>query len=263
MAIKFAKTCGAERFRSSFSPRTPMPKAVLVKRGEEYLPGVLLAELEEAHMLEPPDKSRDRLQAAVLRKRGKMLAEIAATSGRHPSTIHRWLHRLERKGLEGRHDRWGPGRPRLLTPEQERLIKEDLDGPPSESEFSRGSWNAKMLARRIGDRFGIISCSRRTALRIASRLGFSICKPWSIPYNNATPEEQAAFIEKMKETITRWKEEGCTVLAVDAATLRDSATSGRGLRRRGGKEHRPHQPLQKAQSPDRSPGGRHAGPAVT
>ena len=66
-----------------------------------------------------------------------------------------------------------------------------------------GSWNAKMLARRIGDRFGIIPCSRRTALRIAGRLGFSTCKPWSIPYNSATPEEQAAFIEKMKETIAR------------------------------------------------------------
>ncbi len=148
-----------------------MPKAVLVKRGDEYLPGVSLAELEEMHRREPPGKSRDRLQAAMLRKRGKMLAEIAAISGRHPSTIHRWLCRLEREGPEGRHDRWGPGRPRLLTPEQERLIQEDLDGPPSESGFGRGSWNAKMLARRIGDRFGITPCSQRTALRIAGRLG--------------------------------------------------------------------------------------------
>ena len=95
-----------------------MPKAVLVKRGEEYLPGVSLAELEEMYRHEPPGKSRDRLQVAVPRKRGKMLAEIAAISGRHPSTIHRWLNRLEREGPEGRHDRWGPGRPRLLTPEQ-------------------------------------------------------------------------------------------------------------------------------------------------
>ena len=37
----------------------------------------------------------DRLQAAVLRKRDKMIVEIATISGRHhPSTIHRWLHRL-------------------------------------------------------------------------------------------------------------------------------------------------------------------------
>ena len=194
-----------------------------------------LAELEETYRREPPGKSRDRLQAAVLRKRGKMIVEIVTISGRHPSTVHRWLYRLEREGSEGRHDRRGPGRPRLLTPEQERLIKEDLDGPPSESGFGRGSWNARMLARRIGDRFGIIPYSRRTALRIAGRLGFSTCKPRSIPYNSATPEEQAAFIEKMKGTIARWKEEGRTVLAVDAATLLDSPATGMGLRRRGGR----------------------------
>ena len=212
-----------------------MPKAVLARRGKEHLSGIQLSELEEMYRHEPPGKSRDRLQAAVLRKRGKMIVEMVTMSGRHPNTIHRWLNRLERKGLEGRHDWRDPGRPRLLTLEQERLIKEDLDGPPSESGFGRGSWNAKMLARRIGDRFGIIPCSRRTALRIAGRLGFSTCKPWFIPYNSATPKEQAAFIEKMKETIARWKEEGRTLLAVDAVTLRDSPTSSRGLRRRGGK----------------------------
>ncbi len=118
-----------------------------------------------------------------------------------------------------------------MTPEQERLIEEDPDGPPSESGFGRGSWNSGVVARRIGGRFGI-ACSRRIALRIAGRLGFSTCKPWSIPYNGAAPEEQAAFIERTKWTIAGWKEEGRTVPAVDAATLRDSPTSGRGLRRR-------------------------------
>ena len=156
------------------------------------------------------------------RKRGKMIVEMAAISWRHhPSIVHRWLYRLEREGLKGRHDRWGPGRPRILTPEQERLIREDLDGPPSESGFGRSSWNARMLAGRMGDRFGTIPCSRRAALRIAGRLGFSTCKPWSIPCNSATPEEQAAFIEKMKGAIAGWKGAGRTLLAVDAATLRD------------------------------------------
>ena len=130
------------------------------------------------------------------RKRGKIIMEMATISGRHhPGAIHRWLHGLEREGLEGRHDRRGPGRSRRLAPEQS--IKDDLDGPPSESGFGRGSWNAGMIAGRIGDRFGVIPCSRRAALRIADRLGFSTCEPWSVPYDGATPEGQAAFIEKM------------------------------------------------------------------
>ena len=177
-----------------------MPKAVLVNRGKECLPDVPLAELEEMYRHEPPGKSVDGLQAAIFRKRDKMIVEIVAISGRHhPSTIHRWLHRLERECSDGRYDRWSPGRPRLLALEQERSIKEDLGGPPSDSGFVRGSWNAGMLARRIVDKFDVITCSRRTALRIADRLGFSTCKPWSIPYNSATtPEEQAVFIEETR-----------------------------------------------------------------
>ncbi len=51
----------------------------------------------------------------MLIKRGKMIVEMAAISGRHPSTVHRWLYRLEREGLKGRHDRRGPGRMRFVT----------------------------------------------------------------------------------------------------------------------------------------------------
>ena len=215
-----------------------------------------LAEPEETYRHEPPGKSRDRLQAAILRKRGEMIVEMATISGsHHPSTIHRRLHRLEREGPDVRYDRWGPGRPQSLTPEQEHPIQEDLGGLPSGNGFVRGSWNARMLAKRIVDKFGIIPCSRRTALRIADRLGFSTCKPWSIPYNSATtPEEQAAFIEETRETIPRWNEEGRIALVIDAATIWDSPTSGRGIRRRGGKEHSPHQPFQKVNPPDRGSG---------
>ncbi|MCE2509149.1 MAG: hypothetical protein J4G04_07650, partial [Nitrosopumilaceae archaeon] len=107
--------------------------------------------------------------------------------------------------------------------------------PPGESGFVRGSWNSTMVARRILERFGII-CGRRTALGAAHRLGFSVRKPWPIPYNSATPEEQVGFIERTRGTIARWKGEGRTVPAIDAATLRDSPVSRRGLRRRGGRD---------------------------
>ena len=211
-----------------------MPKAVRVKRGEECLHDVPLPELEAMYRREPPGKSRDRLQAAVLRKRGEMAEQIADMVGHHSSTVHRWLYRMERDGLEYRHDRKSPGRPRFLTPEQEGAVEGYMDKPPSESGFDRGSWNSRMPARRICGRFGII-CSRRTALRVAGRLGFSTCKPRRMPCNGATPEEQEEFINKHRDTIARWREEGRAILAVDAATLRDSPTSRRGLRRRGGK----------------------------
>ena len=66
-----------------------MPKTALVKRGEEYLSGIQWFELEETYRREPPGKSGDRLQAAVLRKRGRTLEKIASTTGRGVSTVRR------------------------------------------------------------------------------------------------------------------------------------------------------------------------------
>ena len=153
-----------------------MPKAALVKRGEEYLPGIQLSELEEAYRREHPGKSRDRLKAAVLRKRGRTLGKIARIIGRGVGTVHRWLSRMEREGLDGRHDGKSPGRPRLLNPDQEKAIEGDLDGTPRESSFERGSWNARMVARRILDRFGV-PYSGRSAIGLAHQLGFLVRKP--------------------------------------------------------------------------------------
>ena len=109
-----------------------MPKATLVKRREEYLSGIQLSEPEETYRREPPGRSGDRLQAAVLRKRGRTPEKIARTTGRGVSTVRRWLSRMERKVPDGRHDGKSPGRPLLSNPEQEKAIKGDLDGTPRE-----------------------------------------------------------------------------------------------------------------------------------
>ena len=210
-----------------------MPKAVRAK--EEFLPDVSLATLEEMHRREKPGKSRDRLQAAKLRKRGDTLEEISDIAGKHPSTISRWLNRMEREGVDAREDRKSPGRPQNITPEQERAVEEDLDKPPGESGFDRGSWNSKLLPRHVRDTFDVV-CSPRTALMVAGRLGFSFRKARTIPYNSATAGERREFIEGMGDTVARWKAEGRVVLSVDVTTLRDSPTSGRGLRRRGGRD---------------------------
>lgn len=125
---------------------------------------------------ERPGRSRDRLQAAILRKRGRTLEGIARIMGRDISTAHRWLSRMGREGPDGRHDGKSPGRPRLLNPEQERTIEGGLDGTPRDSGFERGSWNGRMVARRILERFGV-PYSMRSAIRPAHRLGFPGRKP--------------------------------------------------------------------------------------
>ena len=140
-----------------------MPKT-LVKRGEEYIPGVPLAELVETYRRKYPGKYIDRLRAAVLEWCDMALKEIVRTIGRGFSTVYRRLYRMEREGLECRYNAKSPGRPRLLNPEQERTIKVDLDETPRNIGFERGSWNARMLARHILEQFGVQYSSRSLIL---------------------------------------------------------------------------------------------------
>ena len=175
-----------------------------VRNGKEYLPGVQMSKLGEMYRHERPAKSREQLQAAALRKIGKTIKEISNILGRGVGTIHRWLFKMEHEGLESRYDSKSPGRPRLLNREEERLIGNDLDGTPRESGFERGSWVSRMIVWRIRDRFDI-PYSRRSAIRLAHRLGFSFRKPRPIPYNCATPEEQEKLIRNGRVAATRWR----------------------------------------------------------
>ena len=59
---------------------------------------------------ELPGKSRDRLMAAVQRKKGKQVGEIARLLGRAQGTISNWLHRLQDEGGRGGAGRGGAGR---------------------------------------------------------------------------------------------------------------------------------------------------------
>lgn len=83
------------------------------------------------------------MQASIFRKQDELLENIADVMGRGVSTIHRWLPKMKREGLERRHDDKSPDRPRLLSPEQERTVEADLTGPPRECGFGRGSWNVR------------------------------------------------------------------------------------------------------------------------
>ncbi len=65
-----------------------MPRTLKVKRGNESLPDVSISQPSEMQGSEPPGKSRDRLEAAKLRKRGRTLDGIADMVEYAKSTVH-------------------------------------------------------------------------------------------------------------------------------------------------------------------------------
>ena len=95
------------------------------------------------------------MQAAVLRKRGKTLEDIENCIGIPEGTVHGWLARLALGELECRYDQKSPGRPPRLNQEQPDATDADIDKSPQKSGFDRGNWTAKLVARRILNRFSV------------------------------------------------------------------------------------------------------------
>ena len=103
------------------------------------------------------------------------LEPISKATGIAKSTVYGWLLRLE-EDLDRRHDRKSPGRPCRLSEEQRRALEEDLRKSPRESGFLREPCTDKMIARRIGSRFGIKYGTNRI-LGLTYRMGFSLENP--------------------------------------------------------------------------------------
>lgn len=91
-----------------------------------------------------------------------------------------------------------------------------------------------MVARIIRDRFGI-EYGPSGALKLTARMNFSIRKPRPVPYNTASPDEIAAYVENTVEAIRRHARLGYSTICLDAAVA-DSPSSAPGIRPRGGRE---------------------------
>ena len=215
-------------------PRDHMRPAKAVKLGEEFLKGISEGELVSMQVMEKDYKVKAVLQAARHRKRGMLLKEISEAIGEAVSTVHGWLMRLE-EGMERRYDRKSPGRPCRLSDAQKEALGGDLDKSPEKSGFFSSVWTARLVARRIWNRFEI-KYGDRGALKLTARMNFSVRTARPVPYNSATKEELEKYVSGTVEAVKRHDEERFKILFLDIAGAVDSPASKRGIRRRGGRD---------------------------
>jgi transposase len=71
-------------------------------------------------------------------------------------TVWRWLALARGDGPDGLSSRPVPGRPRKLTPTQEKVVLRWLHDSPTEHGFATELWTAARIAQRIEQEFGII-----------------------------------------------------------------------------------------------------------
>ena len=143
-------------------------ESYIIPTGKEFLPHITKRRLASMRSKEPDERYKRHFDAAIMRKDGKTVGDIAEEIGVHPGTIMNWLHRmLEKKGLgEGYKTRIG-GRPKF-TPEQLKELGSDMKKPPQHYGLDSETWTSKTVAEYALVKFGIqvaASSMRRTLFR--------------------------------------------------------------------------------------------------
>ena len=165
----------------------------MLPKGTAFLPDISEQQLRELSRREKLRKPQLRLLAALRRKQGWTLERIAASLEQPLMTIHGWLTRLHRRGIEGLHDRKQTGRPAQLTLAQKRQLIKDLErGPPHNSS---GLWTTKLVQDLLRRKYRVVFVKQHV-WRMLDQLGFALLRPRKQHHLRASDEEMARFKKK-------------------------------------------------------------------
>ncbi len=206
-----------------------------VKRGIEFLKDTTTSEMEHRLKAEHSGKSRERLQAALLRRQGQDLESIRKILGRGKGSISRWLNRMQKEGPDAILDGKSTGRPCKLSKVQQEAVKISLAQDPMCSGFERSNWTARLLGVHIENNYGT-QYSASGALALAYGMGYSIRVPRSVPYNTPDKETIDKYVKNTIQAITSHASADYAIYCLDAAGFADSPFSARGIRPIGGHE---------------------------
>jgi transposase len=141
-----------------------------------------------------PDELEHRRRLAVQRIiEGYSTQEVADFLGVDPSTVRRWVAAFRDRGEPGLIARAVPGRPRKLTPYQEKIIRRWLDESPTEHGFENELWTAPRLVRLIEEEFAVQLHPKYLSAWMQAR-GFSPQKPQRVA-RERDPKVIAAWLE--------------------------------------------------------------------
>jgi transposase len=143
---------------------------------------------------DPYLKPKVRLRAQVLRlsHRQSSVEQIAAYTGRSPTSIGRDFERWEQHGFEGLADGSAPGNPPRVTEEVKLFLKNKLS--------EERTYNASQLAEAVEGRFGIKVTPEAIRQHLLA-MGYRWKRTRYVPSHPPDPEEEL----KAKQDLKRLK----------------------------------------------------------
>jgi len=168
-----------------------------LSKGDDFLPGVSVAELKRRISSEKKAKPRTRFLIALHRKKGEGLDEISDSCSVPRRTVHGTLRRFQERGLDAAYSIKQTGRPKRLTQEQLRDLRKRLVASPHSSGFRESFWTTRMVVDLVNREYHVLYSSQWMWNLLCS-LGFSCKKPRSGHYK-ASMKAQEAFKKRRGE----------------------------------------------------------------
>lgn len=186
-----------------------------------------------------------RLMAIERVREGEAPAEVIASYGFNRTTIYKWIKAALQPGvgIKALRSTKAPGRPRSLTPAQERQVFRWVNGrDPRQYGLDFGLWTRAVVAELIAQKFGV-TLGVTAVGELLARLGLIPQKPLQRAYQR-DPEAIARWQRETFPAIARQaRAQGAQVYFWDESGFRADTVHGKtwGVRGQTPVVHRPGQ----------------------
>jgi len=170
-----------------------------------------------------------RLMAVQRVNEGEKPSEVIAAYGFCRTTIYKWIRTAakRKRGLNALHSTRGTGRPRSLTPAQERQVFRWINGRnPFQYGLDFGLWTRQVVATLIEEKFGI-SIGVTAVGAILAKLGLTPQKPLQRAYQRDPQAIEEWQRKQFPAIASQAKREGAQIYFWDESGFRADSVHGK------------------------------------
>lgn len=163
-----------------------MPRVLQIKEVER-----VKAEIQDYFSVNEDARFVRRLDVVLLICNDQPINYVASLFEMNPTTVQRWVHRLNTLGFEGLRDKAGRGRRPRLTEADRVQLQEEMKKSPTDFDYQQARWDGKLLSHHLKVHYGV-ELKVRQCQNLFRQLGFSLKRPRRMP-TGADPEKREEF----------------------------------------------------------------------